>query len=269
MSQGDLFIDNGIAYPHRQYPPILQIPYKITQAPHFRCEEDQANYHRLLREPAWMKPMVSSIAYDRTTLSELGINIMVYDLFNKSRLDFDLIFTLPSYKTLVYEFIASFKSLGGVNTARDQRGWSFRIQNTDYFWTRREVCERLDFPEDGISHIPTERTCMATWKNLTGLDELGENPSPYLINSETWRYVHRLIATGINCSPETVDTVTSFDLDILSAIEQGIPVNWYECFSDRFESMQNGYSMFQFVGCTSVITAIAEMCKYQFLLSPH
>ena len=97
---------------------------------------------------------------------------------------------------------------------------------------------------------------------------LADNPSTLFINSAAWRYVHRLIATGINCSPETVDVVTEDDLNLLCSIEQGKPINWFHRFSDKFLAMKSEFGAFDFVGCTSVITAIAEMCNYRFYCMP-
>lgn len=55
-----------------------------------------------------MKPLVSSLALHKETMSTLDIKTRVTDLFENASLDINNVMGLSTYKAIVYEFIASF-----------------------------------------------------------------------------------------------------------------------------------------------------------------
>lgn len=77
-----------------------------------------------------------------------------------------------------------------------------------------------------------------------------------------------MIATNITCQPETIDIISIYDLNIMWAIDKGVPLDWFEVFTKKFCNMRNQFGILDFVGCTSLITLIAQVCVYNFYGNP-
>lgn len=175
---------------------------------------------------------------------------------------------LPMYKLLVYEFLASFTVKHGERMYDEDTMWEFRIQNTNFRWTRKEATSYLGFPMFGIpAHAPLKQR-FYTWTRLTKQETMGPYPSPYSIKDKVWFYIHCLIATNINVKPETLDTKSLEDLNILWALIEAGPVDWFTIFSEQFLSMHDTNGYLSYVRCTSLITFIAQVCGLKFCCHP-
>lgn len=98
----------------------------------------------------------------------MSLTKKVYGKFNNASLDIDLVMSKPAYKPLVYEFISSFHLTNWGNT------WNFRIQNTDFYWSKEEACNHLGFPMTGVLVTPSSRQRLNFWKELDRVHSLRE-----------------------------------------------------------------------------------------------
>lgn len=175
---------------------------------------------------------------------------------------------LPMYKSLVYEFLDSFTVKHRERMYDENSAWEFRIQNTNFRWSREEATRSLGFPLFGVPARATLGQRFAMWTRLTGQNHTGPNTSPYAFKCKAWFYIHRLVATNINSKPETVDTVTIKDLNVMHALSKGSPVDWFDIFSERLLRMCDHNGNLSYVGCTSLVTFIAKICELQFCFHP-
>lgn len=257
------------AYPS-SYPSTLGYEkyYNPLLKPTFNSREEEGLFTTMASNLHLVKPIISSLAPDERALMEMKVRNKVYDKFELVELDINRIMREPAHTKLTYQFIASFNCIHNGEAFGKDTVWEFRIQNTNFTWTREDAKKFLEFPMTGSYSIPTVELSNNFWTKLTGLEKFGAKESPFLMREGAWQIVHRLVATNINCQPESNDVVTLEDLELMWAIGQGEAMDWFRIFGQRFLSMKNLHGPRHFVGCTSLITLIAKCCGFQFSCIP-
>lgn len=139
----------------------------------------------------------------------------MFSRFANSSLNIDVVMGKPAYKPLVYEFFASFTITHGERMFDENSKWQFRIQNMDFCWTIKEATKNIGLSRNWIPASTTPEQQFVFWKRLTGVNHYVSYSSPYSINCDGWRHIHRLVETNINCQSETMDYVLEEDLNIM------------------------------------------------------